>query len=133
MTEHNLILIYGDFIDFIIFTNKFINALLINLLETLEFTIIDSKYKRALIFSFIVVFVAKALYTSERWDSIAGVSIFWITYSGVHGSKVKYSGLYCTSTYFSISLFPIIGFTAVSELWIINCSIVLWGTLSCAA
>lgn len=57
-----------------------------------------------------------------------GVSILDIICSELHGSKVKYYGLYEGSTDFSISLLPIIGFTAVSELWIINYSIVLCGT-----
>lgn len=46
---------------FIIFTKRFIKALLMSLLETFELTIIDSKYYRAFSFSLIVVFVANEL------------------------------------------------------------------------
>lgn len=61
MTEHNLILIYGVLTYFIILSRRVINAELINLFDTFEFTIIDSKYSKALIFSFIGVFSAIAL------------------------------------------------------------------------
>ena len=61
MTEHSLIFIIGLLIVFIILKSRFMNAELISLLDTLEFTIIDSKYRRALIFSFIVVLLARQL------------------------------------------------------------------------
>lgn len=51
---------------FIILTRRFINAELINLFETLELTMMDSKYSKALIFSLAVVLLARQLYTSER-------------------------------------------------------------------
>ena len=66
ITEHNLILIYGVLIVFIILTNKFMNALLINLLLTLLLTTIDSKYNKALIFSLIAVFWAIDEYKSFK-------------------------------------------------------------------
>ena len=43
MTEQSLILIIGLFIDFIIFTSKFIKAELMSLLDTLELIMMDSK------------------------------------------------------------------------------------------
>lgn len=64
---------------------------------------------------------------------MAGVSILDIIFSELQGSKVKYSALYYTSTCFSISLFPMIGLTAVSELWINSWSIDLCGTFICCA
>ena len=76
ITEHSLIFICGDFMVLIILTKRFMKALLMSLLETLELTMIDSKYWRALSFSLMVVLVARELYTSERCVSICGVSIF---------------------------------------------------------
>ena len=66
MTEQSLIFICGDFMVFIILTRRFMKAELMSLLETLELTIIDSKYYNVFIFSLIVVLVASELYTSDR-------------------------------------------------------------------
>lgn len=57
-TEQTLIFIIGDLIYSSIFFNKAINTLLINEFDTFEFTIIDSKYCKVLIFSLIVVLLA---------------------------------------------------------------------------
>jgi hypothetical protein len=96
------------------------NAELIRRFETLLFTIILSKYKSAFCFYPIDVLEAIALYTSDRWLSICGVSILATIASEGHAANVSSFSLYVTSTCFSISLFPIIGFTAVSELCMIN-------------
>ena len=63
---------------------------------------------------------------------MAGVSIvaeIWSEFMAVKGS---YAALKTSSAAaFSISLFPMIGFTAVSELWISSWSIDFRGTLVC--
>jgi hypothetical protein len=61
ITEHSLTLIIGLLMLFIILARRFIKAELISLLATFELTIIDSKYKRAFTFSFMVVLLAIAL------------------------------------------------------------------------
>ena len=96
------------------------NAELISLLATLEFKMMDSKYTRTLSLSLTVPLLAMALYTSWRWLSISTLSILDATYSLFHTSKGKSFGLKTSSPVFSISLFPMIGLTAVSELWISN-------------
>lgn len=65
-------------------------ALLINELDTFEFTMIDSKYCKVLIFSLIVVLDAIELYTSDKWLSIWVELIFSITSSEDHGVKFRY-------------------------------------------
>lgn len=57
-TEQTLILIIGDFIYSSIFFRSAMNILLIKEFDTFEFTIIDSKYCKVLIFSLIVVLLA---------------------------------------------------------------------------
>ena len=85
-----------------------------------------SKYSSPLIFSLTPVYGELiVLYSSFKCGSMAGDSIFARTCSGVHGANgsgcafgsnigdEKWSVLF-----FSISLFPMMGLTAVSELCI---------------
>jgi hypothetical protein len=65
-TEHTLILIMGDLIYSSIFFKRAMKTLFIRELETFEFTIIDSKYYRVLIFSLMVVLDAIEVYTSLK-------------------------------------------------------------------
>ena len=57
-TEQTLILIIGDLICSSIFLSKAMNTLLIREFETLELTMMLSKYCRVLIFSLMVVLLA---------------------------------------------------------------------------
>ncbi len=129
--EHSLSLRWGLLTFLSSLVSKVINAELMSLLATLEFKMMDSKYTRTLSLSLTVPLLAMALYTSCRWLSISTLSIFDATYSLFHTSNGKSFGLNTSSPVFSISLFPIIGFTAVSELWISNWSIVFKGTFVC--
>ena len=69
-TEQTRILIMGDLICSSIFFKSAIKTLFINELDTFEFTMIDSKYCKVLIFSLMVVLLAMDVYTSLKWLSI---------------------------------------------------------------
>lgn len=91
-------------------------AELISLFATLEFRIIDSKYMRTLSLSLTVPLDAIALYTSCKCPSIAGVSIVFETCSALMAGNGNCYALKTSSAAFSMSLLPMMGFTAVSEL-----------------
>jgi hypothetical protein len=104
-------------------TSKPIKALLISLLETCELTTMLSKYSSELIFSLMVV-LGELIpeYNSFRCGSICGVSMLCRTWSADHGTKgscvLSNCGMNYSVLFFSISLFPMMGLTAVSELCI---------------
>lgn len=60
ITEQSLTLIIGLLMLFIILASRLMKAEFISLLATVEFTIIDSKYKMALTFSLRVLLLAMA-------------------------------------------------------------------------
>jgi len=91
-------------------------AELMSLFATLEFRMIDSKYISTFSLSFTVLDAPIALYTSCKCYSSYVLSILAATWSEVQASKGRICALKTNSPAFSISLFPIIGFTAVSEL-----------------